>query len=374
MKIGIVTLTLHANYGGILQAYALQVLLERMGHSVEVIESDEALCRKPSSLRLLLSNVKQTIKRLFGRPHRYFKDAVRDRFVFEAHTREFIDAYVHLHKYSSFSSISKSAYDAYVVGSDQVWRPKYFKNMVASMPNAFLSFTRGWDVKRVAYAASFGTSEWEYSQKETEVCKKLLEKFDAVSVREANAVKLVDRYFSREADHLLDPTLLLSQEDYLDLMEKRVSLPSAGNLMCYILDSNEEINEFIDKLACGKGLRAFCASVSEKDRTLPLEQRVHPPVEQWLRGFSDAEFVVTDSFHACVFSIIFKRQFVALGNKGRGMDRFVSLLSLFGLEDRLVSDAMEALSLPEIDYDRVYEKYQVLKDKSVAYLISSLSK
>lgn len=95
-----------------------------------------------------------------------------------------------------------------------------------------------------------------------------------------------------------------------------------------------------------------------------------PPLEQWLRGFREAEFIITDSFHATVFSIIFNKPFVVYANKGRGAARFMSLLSLFGLEDRLIfkSKDLDGLTLNSIDYDRVNKKIDYLRSKSLVFL------
>jgi hypothetical protein len=90
--------------------------------------------------------------------------------------------------------------------------------------------------------------------------------------------------------------------------------------------------------------------------TEDLEKRIQPPVESWLRAFYDSEFIVTDSFHACVFSILFHKQFLVIGNKDRGLARIHSLLSMFGLEDRLTSDTcIDINRMKTIDYDRVDE-------------------
>ena len=111
----------------------------------------------------------------------------------------------------------------------------------------------------------------------------------------------------------------------------------------------------------------------EKDNTKPLNDRIKPSVESWLRGFEDADFVVTDSFHACVFSILFKKQFIVVGNKKRGNARFNSLLKMFGLEDRLVDESTDFTRLKGINYDEVYKKYKELKLKSIDFLVKNLN-
>ena len=144
-------------------------------------------------------------------------------------------------------------------------------------------------------------------------------------------------------------------------------------MLNYVLDGSDAINRLIDEIAAQKHLVPFAVNNPfEYDDAKPLNMRIKPSVEIWLRGFYDAEFVVTDSFHACVFSIIFKKQFVVVGNKERGMARFESLLKMFGLEDRLVADDVDINSLQPIDYDKVYQLYGKLKEKSYCFLSENL--
>ena len=116
----------------------------------------------------------------------------------------------------------------------------------------------------------------------------------------------------------------------------------------------------------------FAANGRAENRAAPLETRVQPPVEQWLRSFRDAEYVVTDSFHACIFSILFRKPFVAIGNPKRGMSRFRSLLGMFGLADRLVLSPEDSFSDADIDYDKVYRRLETLRGKSLAFLENNL--
>ena len=145
------------------------------------------------------------------------------------------------------------------------------------------------------------------------------------------------------------------------------------NLLNYVLDETDEIKNLIQKVASEKKMIPFAVNNPyENDDTKPLNQRIKLSVESWLRGFYDADFVITDSFHACVFSIIFKKQFIVVGNKERGMARFESLLKMFGLEDRLVDEKIDINSLQPIDYDKVYVLYGKLKEKSLHFLSENL--
>lgn len=347
MKIAILTLPLHTNYGGILQAYALQTILERMGHDVYVIEKK----RKPLSLpiqKMPFVYGKRIVKNLIGRkfPLFYEQKINREQPIIRQYTDDFIRKYIHLKQYDTFSDIQPSEYDAFVVGSDQVWRPKYFG--VNQIENAYLKFAESWDIKRLAYAASFGTENWEYTPRQTEKCSRLVKLFNAISVREDSGVGLCKKHWGVDAQHVLDPTMLLDKQDYINLFEIAHTPKSKGNLLYYVLDETKEKKEILKSIVDEKKLNPFNVKSNSDDINSPISERIQPPLEQWLRGFYDADFIFTDSFHACVFSILFNKPFIVYGNKNRGMSRFVSLLTMFGLEDTLVTSSS---SLSYIDFD-----------------------
>lgn len=349
MKIGILTLPLHTNYGGILQAYALQTVLESMGHEVCLIEKKRKLLPFPLWKAPFVYG--KRILNLSGDalPVFYEQRVNRERPVIRQNTDKFINKYIKRRIVRDFSDIKETDFDTIVIGSDQIWRLKYFHEI----EHAFLDFTEGWNIKRIAYAASFGTDEWEYTAAQTSLCAKLLARFDAVSVREESGVGLCRSHLGVGAKHVLDPTMLLSREDYVRLFEDAGTPKSSGNLLCYILDESPETAVLIDKVAKEKGLVAFRGNSKVEDSNALLNERVQPPLESWLRGFNDAEFVITDSFHACVFSILFNKPFIAIGNAKRGMSRFISLLGMFGLENRIVFDNSDIIIDSEIDWHHV---------------------
>lgn len=350
MRIGILTLPLHTNYGGILQAYALQTVLERMGHDVCLIEKKRQPLRLPL-WKAPLSYGKRIIKNLTGHPFPIFYEQKmnREEPVVRQNTDKFINKYIKLRIVDDFSDIKETDFDAIVVGSDQIWRPKYFQEI----EYAFLDFTEGWNIKRIAYAASFGTDEWEYTPEQTERCSNLLKQFDAVSVREKSGVGLCREHFHIKAVHVLDPTMLLSATDYIKLFEAADIPKSNGTLLCYILDETQEKTALVNRIAEEKKLVPFRVNSKVENHSAPLSERIQPPVEQWLRGFYNSEFIVTDSFHACVFSILFNKPFVVVGNVDRGMSRFTSLLEMFGLNDRLFTDMPESQSVDYINWQEV---------------------
>lgn len=369
MRIGILTLPLHVNYGGILQAYALQTVLERMGHDVHIIEREKKPLRI-SSWRIPLCYGKRILKNLTGHhvPIFYEKKYYKDQPILMRNTSIFIKTYLKVEVFDEFTDIKEGDFDAIIVGSDQVWRSVFFRDI----ENAYLKFTKGWKIKRISYAASFGTEIWEYDKKKTQGCKQLLRNFDAVSVREESAINLCQKYLGVRAQHVLDPTMLLQMKDYSTLFIEKNTPVSDGNLMVYLLDMTDEKTKMVDFIAKEKGLQPFRTNNNVNDMTIPAEQRIQPPLERWLRGFYDANFIITDSFHACVFSILFKKQFVVCNNEKRGVSRLLSLLKMFGIEDRLVSTFNDCKQLTEIDYNIVYEKLERYKAASIDFINKAL--
>ncbi len=366
MRIGILTLPRHINYGGILQAYALQTVLERMGHNIVVLG-----CTRPTLFplwRRLLHYVKRIAKNILGKKCGIFdvQRYARDYPILSQRIQPFIDKYIHEVAVKDLRRLNESDFDAIVVGSDQIWRPKYYRNI----ENAYLDFTTAWRVKRLAYAASFGTEDWEYTAKQTKRCGRLLHQFDGISVREASGVRLCQENFGVDALHVLDPTMLLDKADYVNLIKDAgISRDGIGNLLCYVLDQKEEISNLISQLSAEKNLIPFFTNVvDERNWRIPVEKRIKLSVEQWLRGFYDAEFVVTDSFHGCVFSILFNKPFVVVANKSRGLSRVESLLGMFGLEQCLYSEEWRCDVINAIDWDSVNAKLEEWRNMSFDFL------
>ena len=341
MKIAILTHPLWTNYGGILQAYALQTYLSRQGHNVVVLNREYS---DFPSLRLFLLRVGIVVKNFF-RVYFLGKKQYVVMNPLSAHyhnlwsgydVQPFVKKYIcqskelrntkALRKY-----LKQNKFDCFIVGSDQVWRPAY----VANVTDYFLKeVPKNSSVIKVAYAASFGTDKWEFDSSLTDECACLVKLFDGVSVREKSGVRLCKEFLGVGAEHVLDPTMLLNVDDYIKLIDNTSTYSSEGNAFCYILDESPEVTSIISDLEA-KGFNLFKASLY----VAPTDENARPyqmTVEQWLRSFRDAEFVITDSFHACVFSILFRKPFVAWVNKERGSSRFESLLEMFGMKNRLI--------------------------------------
>lgn len=376
MRIGILTLPLHTNYGGILQAYALQRVLQGMGHEVVVIDEEKQF--RFSLKRRIEMYVKGKLKRLLLGKDAIIYSPEYYKLLWEARTKytgQFVAEHIARRGVSNISEITEGEFDAFVVGSDQIWRERYAK-LFPGVRNAFLQFTEGWNVRRISYAASFGTDKWEYNKSDTVTCSVMVQRFDAVSVREASGVELCRDKLSVEATHVVDPTLLLDSTDYIKLINTDTSR-SQGDLMCYLLDQSTDSSKIVSSIAEAKALKPFSTNTQTENQQLSLEERIQPPVEEWLQGFRDAEFVVTDSFHACIFSILFAKPFVVIGNKNRGMARFESLLQVFGLTDRLVCSHEDYLSrretlLKPIDYEQISRILDEKRSEALEFLGEAL--
>ncbi len=376
MKIAILTLPLHTNYGGILQAFALRRVLAAMGHEVSVLDLADKMSA-PHGWKAPAIYAKRTFARIWcgSAAPEVFRELRnrRELPLLSAEVGRFVGEYISPRQLKSYSDISEGEYDAIVVGSDQVWRPKYF----GKIEDAFLGFAEGWKLHRIAYAASFGTDEPEYSPGMLESCSRLLGLFDAVSVRERGAVGICDDWFGREdAVHVLDPVMLLDSGVYAGIASGAEGRSAKGKVVSYILDREEYKDTAVNFISRTGGMEIYDVSVRPYDRDLPLEDRIVPPMEHWLAVFADAGFIVTDSFHGCVLSILFHKPFIVLGNRNRGISRINSLLEMFCLEQRLVhgidpEDDGEFF-MNGIDWEDVDRKLSEYRKLSETFLVSAL--
>lgn len=209
---------------------------------------------------------------------------------------------------------------------------------------------------------------------EVEHISSILNEFIAVSVREKTSINLCQSTFKIKPSLVLDPTLLLTKDRYIEFIK---DYPSLGDhkLLSYILDMNDDKKKILNQVVGDKKLQIMEIDMNYSDLGLPLERRVLPSVENWLASFRDADFVVTDSFHACVFSILFNKPFVVIANKERGLSRFTSLLSQFNLQSHLLFSPSDYNSNSDYSLsNESMEKLKQLRKASLDFLIKSLKK
>ena len=241
--------------------------------------------------------------------------------------------------------------------------------MYKFIDQAFFGFVKEKKAIKLSYAPSFGVDFWEYTEEQTRKYSKQLKDFKAVSVRESSGVELCNKYFNIEAVQLVDPTLLLSTSDYINLVEKESTPISEGDLLVYVLDMTDDKRCLIEEIAKKYMYTPFSTNIKDASGSAPLEDRIYPSVTSWIRGFMDAKFVFTDSFHGCIFSILFNKPFIVFGNERRGMARFNSLLNMFRLEDRLILSkqdvTLEKKLTLDIDWDSINNILE--KQRTIAF-------
>lgn len=352
MKIGLLTLPLLYNYGAILQAYALhRVINEKIGCDCALIDKELPVYpyyRRPLSI----------ISRILARIFRKDKSEIipywmskKTQSIVSSNTRKFVEKYINP-KTRLINKLSRrdDKYDVYIVGSDQVWR----KSVTLPIENYLFNFVAK-DKKKIAYAASLGVDHWEFDEKKTLVIGELMSRFSHITVREESAVTLIHSKLGIKSTQVLDPTMLLAKEDYLSLIKKE---NIDKTLFSYILDSTLEKKEYVELVA-----RELDLSINEILPKTKLQyfknpaNHVYLSVEEWLQGMVNSQFIVTDSFHGTVFSLIFNKPFIVIPNKRRGNTRLESILNLFDLQCRIINqiDDLKGVIYNPINWGRVNE-------------------
>lgn len=365
-RIGILTLPFHINYGGILQAYALQTKLQEFGHDVCFIEFGPYFDR--SNTRRYLSYIKQYMIKLLGKKCNvngyYLKKVLINADLIKKFRVEKMAPMLQLNSPEHFRQIGISTI---VVGSDQIWRGENYYDL----NKAFLIFANGCDIKRIAYAASFGQTKetLQYTAQQIKTYTRQLSLFDTISVREESGVDICKELLNCDATCVLDPTMLLTCEDYIQNLGLKKDSAHKG-IYSYILDSTESKKNCIQHLSSDLNKNVY--SVLEEEGQEECKQLAS--IESWIQGFIDAEYVVTDSFHGVVFSILFNKPFVVFLNELRGTTRFDTILSRFDLYDRVTDiDNKEKITKKmkaPINWNRINTLLQDYRKKSMRILES----
>lgn len=368
MKIGILTVPFNNNYGGYLQAYALMTVLKKEGHDVTLIYRKHNYPSLKVYLKYALKSIFWTLRGKGFRP--IILDPEYELRMKGMKMMPFVDKYITPKTPPLYSSQKLKAYceylfDVVIVGSDQVWRPEYVPNI----EDFFLKPFEGQNIKRISYAASFGSANVIYSPKEQLECGRLLSLFDSVSVREKSGIDTISQMgwnCKSIPAVVLDPTMLLEHQMY----EKHLNLQENTNeIFCYVLDEDSTLDTIINKIV-ENGTIETLFFYKQKDK----KEQKKLSIEEWLGHMKYAKFVVTDSFHGTVFCLIFNTPFVVYANVDRGYDRFKTLLGHFDLMDRIVSTPNAALQVvqQDIDWHKVNEQIRVMRNSSLEWLRESL--
>ena len=372
MKVAIITLTDGANYGNRLQNYAMQQLLTSLGHDVETLRRrtyrDKTICGK------IVWYVKDNIKYIIGRPKTKCLSQKR-LYMFRRFNRKYI-------RFANATLSNNNApkgivdrYDFFVCGSDQIWNT-YFREAGDDILNQLAFFAK--PCQRIAYAASFGAISIENDF--SEVFSRELSLFKALGIREKAGVRIVNELTGRtDACVVCDPTMMISTDEWAKI-EKRPKYVKSGEkyfVTYFIGGRTEKISRRINELSNEKNLRVINLDmeyVADRDIDKPVEFLTTPEEFIWL--IHNAEFVLSDSFHASVFSILFRRNFLVYSRISCGEndmnDRIATLLSMFGLEECWDDISEPIKDPPNTDYRRIPDVLKEQRKNSFNFLEKAL--
>lgn len=353
MKIGIMTFWWSQdNYGQLLQCYALQKYLCDAGHDAYLIrfknEEKSPLWKRVIKalnpvilfryINRKINSRKVTKEQKYN--NRYFDD-FRKKYI--KHSEIF---------YNSYKQLKETPPDAdvYIVGSDQVWNFSYMKNSVYK--HAYMLDFGNTTTKKMSYAASWSMNS--LSQDLIDEITPLLHKFSYVSVREENGISLCKQCGYDNAELVCDPTLLLSADVYRNLyMDENVRKIEKKYVMLYMLNNECDFDiQRVYDFAKEKDLEVVYVT---GNGVINNREKFFATIPEWLYLIDNAEYVITNSFHCCVFSSLFNKKFGVAKLKGKveGMNtRFESLFNLFGIESRYIDSCFEDLE-KEYKIDKV---------------------
>lgn len=331
MKIGIVTINdIRPNYGNRLQNYAVDYVLQKRGCITETLYVERKKGIK-KTVKDLIHSV--TFYRLSKNPAAR-RCAVKKRRKFDRFNRR----YLRMRHVESFDGLSEQ-YDYFVVGSDQVWNPSWYND---KKKEAYL-LTFADREQKICFSPSFGIAELPPEWKEH--FRTHLNRFGDISVRENEGAAIVKELTGKEAEVLIDPTLMLGKEEWLRIADTVKSVGEEDYILTYFLgDRGTEVNEVIEQLNGEKHMKVYHLLDMDNPDLFTADP------SQFIGLFSNASLILTDSFHACVFSFIFDKPFCVFRRQGKEKDmmsRMNTLLSKFCLERKLYHEGMDMF---ECDY------------------------
>lgn len=376
-RVGIISMYYkNYNYGGMLQSFALCEAISKYTNCVEQISYDRFKQRQSTKQKawkiLKEKGIRVFIRRGIRATRRFFNRYVNVKLeqrnkLFE----EFMQSIPHS-KYVSEERLSdlNELYDIFICGSDQIWNPVWWNDAF------FLSFVNDGKIK-ASYAASIGVSKMSEEQKQY-MCSKIKD-FNYISIRESNLKKELEHVLERGIECVLDPTMLLSKEEYEHMCVK--SIVNTPYVFVYLLGNSRANKNTVKKVADKAGLKIvyipFVAECGFGDDLFGDYALYNVGPIQFLTLIRDAELVLTDSFHGSAFSILFEKNFYTLyrekkNKKDSMMSRLETLLCQFNLEDRLVCNYGEIEAASLIDYKQVNMKLLAERKRSLSYIAKVL--
>jgi len=375
MKVGILThFHKSINYGGVLQAYALCKFLNSCGHDArQILYLHKVKPISGSSLTVkeaYQKAIKRINKKIYRKRNRRIKARMERLFC------DFREAVPHTEREYTRADITDTndIFDAFITGSDQVWNPIWYD------PAYFLDFV-GADTTKISYAASMGVGSLDNEQEK--VFEKHLAKFQGVSVRENSAASVLAPLANQIVNESVDPTLLLSMDDWDEIAAERKV--QERYVFLYALGDDIRIRKLAEQFAKRKGLKLvmipdLLGAYRRKDRRINAQQIDDATPQDFISLIKHADYIFTDSFHACVFSLLYQREFFAFQRVGslKMGSRIQNLIDMFGCGQRFCTDKKQMnlehiLSMNVIDYSKTCPLFIQEKQKSMDYLEKNLS-
>lgn len=363
-SVGILTFHASHNYGSCLQAYALLKTVKKLGVNAEIINFRTDRQKDMYAVFTKRKGVKYFFKNL---THLFYYFPLRKK---HEKFEKFINEEYELSKeqYKTIAELENAdfAYDSFIVGSDQIWNPipKDFDWAY------FLTFTES---KKIAYAPSFGPFFGRADEKLLHSIADQIEKFSFVSVREYNAKNYLSKYTQKQIEVVLDPTLLVDKEEWMQLVENEPSV-EGEYIFLYTLFSSAEINKIAKELAQKWKMKVVVSNFSNQyDVFTPYTKKFDAGPKDFLNLIYHAKFVLVTSFHGTVFSILFEKPFFAI-NGGKD-NRISTLLTHTKLSERTIEiDNIDAKAETAFSIDFKVAKEELLKERehSIEYLRMSL--
>lgn len=378
-KIGILNCSHIINFGSVLQSYATEKIVRditgqdvysiryRQKKDLRYLRNYLPLLFEPEIVEFKLRGLKRKIYlTLFDRE---LGKKCRKRV---SNFAKFVNEHFNFSKlYYGYDELRESTneFDCYILGSDQVWHPINYGSHY---------YTMEWipkDKKKIAYASSFGVNSIPKSQKEGTA--RYLNRIEYMSVRENAGAKIIYDLIGKTVPVVVDPTLLLDSDEWSSLC---VDIPEKKYIFCYFLGNNVDAREYAIKLKNKTGLKIICIPFMDEINRIDFDfgdqQLFDVGPAEFLSYIKNADYVVTDSFHGTVFSILFEKEFVVFnrfksGKRGSTNSRIDTLLGMFGLEERRNIFSTETIDSP-IDYEKVFDQVEKVKAMSINYLEESL--
>lgn len=347
MKIKVITRHAPSNYGSLLQAMATIQVIESLGHQCEIIDyrkkNEIGIKGILTTLQNKPSWEKNPIKKYLYIALRYPEEKIA-AILFEKMRSKYLKMTSRCYRINDLKTLTA---DIFMTGSDQVWAPLLDGNYDKAY---FLNFASP-NSRKVAYAASFGKTQ--FSEKIIKDYKHLLSQYNAITVRESHAVKLLQDWNIECKGQVLDPTLLLDAQEWSKYITKEIK---GKYVLIYEIHNNPLLDDYAKRFAKHVGLPLIRISPSLHQISRGGKMIFCPSLGTFLSYIKNAQYIITDSFHGTAFAINFNKEFIEILPNNKTGSRNQSLLQLTGLEDRIIVNYNDySLADKQINYAMVNE-------------------